>query len=100
MRPSPRAACLSDIRCLSNGTLAKLSGEHYFSKSRVPRQPPPDTPDSNRKWKNFGNEPEIGAEILSSNPKNPEFPLSSYQCVDTAWFAKCSISQLEEIWKS
>ncbi|GFY66504.1 hypothetical protein TNIN_480451 [Trichonephila inaurata madagascariensis] len=78
MRPSPRAACLSDIRCLSNGTLAKLSGEHYFSKSRVPRQPPPGTPDSDRKWKNFGKEPEIGKKFCHRTPKNV---LDSYACL-------------------
>ncbi|GFR03540.1 hypothetical protein TNCT_37211 [Trichonephila clavata] len=69
MRPSLRAACLSDIRCLSNGTLAKLSGEHYFSKSRVPRQPPLGTPNSNRKLKNFGKEPQIGKNSVIRHRK-------------------------------
>ncbi|GFS77556.1 hypothetical protein TNCV_321081 [Trichonephila clavipes] len=34
------------------------------------------------------------------NIRTLEYPLASYQCVDTAWFAKCRISQLKDIWKS
>ncbi|GFW52300.1 hypothetical protein TNCV_2427471 [Trichonephila clavipes] len=31
---------------------------------------------------------------------NLEYPLASYQCVDTAGFAKRRVSQLKELWKS